>query len=115
MAATFSWLGPLVVAACAIGLVLVPRPLFAEVGEASPNRRLEIAQGVFLFMAGAAVVASGLGGEPWSRVFLARALLQKGDLVIFDESFAALDPENLRCALECCLRRAKTILIVAHP
>lgn len=50
-----------------------------------------------------------------SRVFLARALLQKGDLVIFDESFAALDPENLRAALECCLGRAKTILVVAHP
>ena len=50
-----------------------------------------------------------------SRVFLARALLQQGDLVILDESFAALDPENLRAALECCLRRATTILIVAHP
>lgn len=50
-----------------------------------------------------------------SRVFLARALLQRGDLVILDESVAALDPENLRISLECCLRRAKTILIVAHP
>jgi len=36
-----------------------------------------------------------------SRVFLARALLQGGDLITLDESFAALDPENLRQCLEC--------------
>jgi ATP-binding cassette subfamily B protein len=35
--------------------------------------------------------------------------------VIFDESFAALDPENVRLALECVLRRARTLLVVAHP
>ena len=50
-----------------------------------------------------------------SRVFLARALLQNGDLVVLDESFAALVPETLRVALECCLRRTKTLLVVAHP
>lgn len=50
-----------------------------------------------------------------SRLFLARALLQGGDLVILDESFAALDPDNLRHALECVLRRAETLLVVAHP
>jgi ATP-binding cassette subfamily B protein len=50
-----------------------------------------------------------------SRVFLARALLQRSEMVILDESFAALDPENLRQAMECTLRRAKTLMVVAHP
>ena len=50
-----------------------------------------------------------------SRLFIARALLQNADLLIFDESFAALDPENLRLALDCALRRASTLLVIAHP
>jgi ATP-binding cassette subfamily B protein len=50
-----------------------------------------------------------------SRVFLARALLQRSQMVILDESFAALDPENLRQAMECVLRRAPTLLVAAHP
>jgi ATP-binding cassette, subfamily B, bacterial len=50
-----------------------------------------------------------------SRVYIARALLQGAELVIFDESFAALDPENVRLALDCVLRRASTLLVVAHP
>jgi ATP-binding cassette subfamily B protein len=50
-----------------------------------------------------------------SRVFIARALLQNADLVIMDESFGALDPENLYRALECAYRRAATLLIIAHP
>jgi len=50
-----------------------------------------------------------------SRVYIARALLQGAELVIFDESFAALDPENVRLALDCVLRRARTLLVVAHP
>jgi ATP-binding cassette subfamily B protein len=50
-----------------------------------------------------------------SRVFIARALLQSADLVILDESFAALDPENLRTALECTLERADTLMVIAHP
>ena len=50
-----------------------------------------------------------------SRLYIARALLQGGDLIVLDESFAALDPENLRQALECVLRRAETLLVVAHP
>ncbi len=50
-----------------------------------------------------------------SRVFVARALLQRADLVILDESFAALDPENLRTALECTLARAETLMVIAHP
>lgn len=50
-----------------------------------------------------------------SRLFIARALLQKADLIILDESFAALDPENLRRALECVLNRAPALLVIAHP
>lgn len=50
-----------------------------------------------------------------SRVFIARALLQGADLVILDESFAALDPENLKIALECTLKRAATLMVIAHP
>ena len=49
-----------------------------------------------------------------SRVFIARALLQRADLVLFDESFAALDPETLMHALECVRRRAKTLVVIAH-
>ncbi len=49
-----------------------------------------------------------------SRLYIARALLQGADLVVLDESFAALDPETLQCAIECVLRRAKTLLVIAH-
>ena len=50
-----------------------------------------------------------------SRLFMARALLQGGDVMLLDESFAALDPENLRETLECVLRRAPTLMVIAHP
>lgn len=50
-----------------------------------------------------------------SRVFLARAILQNGDLVLLDESFATLDPESLRQCLECVRRRAKSLMVIAHP
>jgi ATP-binding cassette subfamily B protein len=49
-----------------------------------------------------------------SRVFVARALLQGASLVVFDESFAALDPDSLRRAVECARRRARTLAIIAH-
>ena len=50
-----------------------------------------------------------------SRLFIARALLQNADLVVLDESFAQLDPENLRRALQCVLERAPTVMVIAHP
>jgi ABC-type bacteriocin/lantibiotic exporter with double-glycine peptidase domain len=50
-----------------------------------------------------------------SRLYIARALPQGAEVVILDESFAPLDPENLRQALGCVLRRARTLLVVAHP
>ncbi len=50
-----------------------------------------------------------------SRLYIARALLQRAELVVLDESFAALDPENLRQALGCVLARARTLMVIAHP
>lgn len=50
-----------------------------------------------------------------SRLFLARALLQGAELVILDESLAALDPENQGRALACAFERAPTLLVIAHP
>ena len=50
-----------------------------------------------------------------SRVFMARALLQGADLVVLDESLAALDPETLQRALACAFRRCPALLVIAHP
>ncbi|MDE3090310.1 MAG: ABC transporter ATP-binding protein [Chloroflexota bacterium] len=50
-----------------------------------------------------------------SRLYIARALLQHADLMILDESFAALDPETLALSLRCVLRRAPTLMVIAHP
>ena len=50
-----------------------------------------------------------------SRLFMARALLQRADLVVLDESFAALDPSNLERALHCVHARAETLMVIAHP
>jgi ATP-binding cassette subfamily B protein len=49
------------------------------------------------------------------RIFLARALLQRAEVLLRDESLAALDPENLRGRLECVLRRAPRLILIAHP
>ena len=50
-----------------------------------------------------------------SRLYIARTLLQRADLIILDESFAALDPESLKQALTCVFKRAPALLVVAHP
>jgi ATP-binding cassette, subfamily B, bacterial len=50
-----------------------------------------------------------------SRIFLARALLQNAQLTILDESFAALDPQTLEKCLNCALKRARTLIVIAHP
>jgi|HubBroStandDraft_1064217.scaffolds.fasta_scaffold00330_7 ATP-binding cassette subfamily B protein len=50
-----------------------------------------------------------------SRLYVARTLLQDARLIILDESFAALDPETLRRALNCVLKRASTLMAIAHP
>jgi ATP-binding cassette subfamily B protein len=49
-----------------------------------------------------------------TRVFLARALLQRPDLFVLDESFSALDPENVEGAVRCVVDRAPTVLAIAH-
>jgi ATP-binding cassette subfamily B protein len=50
-----------------------------------------------------------------SRVFLARALLQRAPLTVLDESFAALDPQTLHQCLRCALQRARALVVIAHP
>lgn len=50
-----------------------------------------------------------------SRVYLARAILQQAPLILLDESFAALDPETLEQCLHCVLKRAPSLLVIAHP
>jgi ATP-binding cassette, subfamily B, bacterial len=50
-----------------------------------------------------------------SRLYIARALLQPLAVRVLDESFAALDPETLERALACVLRRAETLIVIAHP
>ena len=50
-----------------------------------------------------------------SRIYIARALLQQPHMIVLDESFAALDPESLRLALDCVLAHSSTLLVIAHP
>ncbi len=50
-----------------------------------------------------------------SRLYIARAILQQADLLILDESFAALDAESVQLAFACVRRHAPTLLVIAHP
>ena len=50
-----------------------------------------------------------------SRVYLARALVQNPDVLILDESFAQLDPQNTKLALDAVVRRRSAVLFIAHP
>ena len=50
-----------------------------------------------------------------ARVFLARALLQDAELVVIDESFASLDPDSIRIAMRVVRKRARSLMVIAHP
>lgn len=50
-----------------------------------------------------------------SRLYIARALLQGGALVVLDESLASLDPASLERVLACCMRRSPSLMLIAHP
>ncbi|HSH04580.1 MAG TPA: ABC transporter ATP-binding protein [Anaerolineae bacterium] len=50
-----------------------------------------------------------------SRLYIARALLQKADIVVLDESFAALDPESLQKAMACVQKYAPSLVVITHP
>lgn len=50
-----------------------------------------------------------------SRLFIARALVQRCDVIILDESLAALDPENMATTLRCMRARAPALIVIAHP
>jgi ATP-binding cassette subfamily B protein len=50
-----------------------------------------------------------------TRLFAARALVSEAELVILDESAAALDPASAEVVLECARRRSQALLLIAHP
>jgi ATP-binding cassette subfamily B protein len=50
-----------------------------------------------------------------SRIFAARAILGRADLVVLDESIAALDPATAAVVLRCVRARTRSLLLIAHP
>lgn len=50
-----------------------------------------------------------------SRLYIARTILQGAQLLVLDESFAALDAETLKTTLDEVIRRTPTLLVIAHP
>ncbi|HLM47311.1 MAG TPA: ATP-binding cassette domain-containing protein, partial [Myxococcaceae bacterium] len=50
-----------------------------------------------------------------SRIFVARALLQRAPVVVLDEAFGALDPMTMRKVMACVEARASTLIVIAHP
>lgn len=50
-----------------------------------------------------------------SRVFVARAILQSPRLLILDESFGALDPDNVLRCLEYVMQEPCAVVVISHP
>lgn len=50
-----------------------------------------------------------------TRIYLARALLQKAPLTILDESFGALDPVTLQQVMDTVRAQDTALLVIAHP
>lgn len=49
-----------------------------------------------------------------SRLFVARTLLQGGDVVVLDESLGALDPHTMQSVLDVVSRHARTLIVISH-
>jgi ATP-binding cassette, subfamily B, bacterial len=49
-----------------------------------------------------------------ARLFVARAVLQRSELVILDESFGALDAATMKECMDCALRRCPALVLISH-
>lgn len=50
-----------------------------------------------------------------SRLYIARALLQRSEVLLLDESFAALDPATLKSTMQSVIDSSETLIVIAHP
>jgi leader peptidase (prepilin peptidase)/N-methyltransferase len=86
------------VALAGAGLVLVPRPLFAELGAAPPPRRLEAGLSLGLALLGVGVALAGPGDSLAVRATLAVALMALAAVVYADLRFLII-PDVYSAAL----------------
>ena len=50
-----------------------------------------------------------------SRLYAARAILGDADLIVLDESIAALDPDTAQTVIRCARERSRALMLIAHP